>query len=249
MKQMMCLMLLLIATGAWAVEANVKVCNFDELNKNHVYTVHTRPGIGTTFKLPDGWEIDDLVVMNTKYFYGESNGVIATVKALASNKDTSVVIYTTSGRLFVFLVTSRQQSKVDTLVVCEVNDQKMFKKIHHSKLKNSIVARPMKVAKNRPPLKSGEKLRLLFGTHSDYQVKRNYFQVKKVVDDGVFTYISMAQSQIRPSVFISRKNKVKTFEPVKYVDKGDYYMVYRVPLDGEKLFLKAGNKITEIKKD
>ena len=68
------------------------VCDFDGDNATKVYKVLTAPGVGTTFRLPEGWKIADFVVTDPKAFHAESNGTIGIVTPLASDKDTSVSI-------------------------------------------------------------------------------------------------------------------------------------------------------------
>src|SRR5262245_42502152 len=77
------------------------MCNFDGENETKVYKVVTLPGVGTTFRLPEGWKITDFVVTDPKGFHGESNGTIGIVTPLAVNKSTSVSIFTDKDKLFV----------------------------------------------------------------------------------------------------------------------------------------------------
>ena len=88
--------------------------------------------------------------------------------------------------------------------------------------------------------------RLLAAANSRYRVKGQAFQIRRVVDDGVFTYLVMPGSRERPAVFRGRSDKDKELQPVKYVDKGEYYQIHHVLAGGEKFFLKAGDNIAEI---
>src|SRR5207247_7094673 len=83
------------------------VCDFDGNNATKVYTVVTAQGVGTTFRLPEGWKITDFVVTDPKAFHAEANGTIGIVTPLADEKDTSVSIYTDNDRLFVFHLSSK----------------------------------------------------------------------------------------------------------------------------------------------
>src|SRR5216117_4303199 len=82
------------------------VCDFDGNNATKVYTVVTAPGVGTTFRLPEGLKITDFVVTDPKGFHAESNGTIGIVTPLAPDKNTSVSIYTDNDKLFVFYLSS-----------------------------------------------------------------------------------------------------------------------------------------------
>jgi hypothetical protein len=63
-----------------------------------------------------------------------------------------------------------------------------------------------------------------------YRVAGNPFRIEKVFDNGIFTYIVLPSSQNRPAMFL---NSGKELEPVRYIDKGSYYLVHRV-LTGKK---------------
>jgi len=239
--------------GLWAVAVTPKtrVCNFEGANRNQVYTIHTTVGVGTTFRLPDGWEISDFVVTDTKYFHGESNGVIATVKALENGHETSVILYTGNDRLFVFHLTSDKSGPVDSLVVIEAGEERLYSKRTTPKTQAKTDKEPEadpKVTKAARDLAEAEKQRYLFGTHTDYRVRNNHFAIKRVVDDGVFTYVHLPDSQERPAVFVSDSRDAKTLQPVKYVDNGTYYVVHRVVSGRERLYLKAGERIAEIRR-
>ena len=82
------------------------VCDFDGDNSTKVYKIVTAPGVGTTFRLPEGLKITDFVVTDPKLFHAESNGTIGIVTPLAPDKNTSVSIYTDNDKLFVFYLTS-----------------------------------------------------------------------------------------------------------------------------------------------
>ena len=127
-KGIICAVLAMWGLWAVAVTPKTRVCNFEGANRNQVYTIHTTVGVGTTFRLPDGWEISDFVVTDTKYFHGESNGVIATVKALENGHETSVILYTGNDRLFVFHLTSDKSGPVDSLVVIEAGEERLYSK-------------------------------------------------------------------------------------------------------------------------
>ena len=49
-----------LAARLWAApEPRTLVCNFDGENSSKVYRVFTSVGVGSTFRLPDGWKITD----------------------------------------------------------------------------------------------------------------------------------------------------------------------------------------------
>jgi len=238
-----------------AVAPVTQVCNFDGDNQDRVYTIRTIPGVGTTFRLPDGWEIQDFVVTDSKSFYGQSNGVIGTVKPLEPGKDTSVVIYTTNGKLFTFHLNSSPSEEVDVLVVIDIHDQTFFNQKIRIKAEQMASEKTAHLkmefqTKNAKSIQENKE-KMLFSTNTEYAVKDNHFKIKKTVDDGVFTYLLLPEAQERPAVFVHPhgKKKEKEFQPVKYVDNGNYYTIHKVLSGREKFFLKYGDKITEIQRN
>jgi type IV secretory pathway VirB9-like protein len=93
MTHLLLFLLILFQTQSLlAAQPRTLICNFDGDNQTKVYKVVTAPGVGTTFRLPEGWKITDFVVTDPKSFHGESNGIIGIVTPLSPNKTTSVSI-------------------------------------------------------------------------------------------------------------------------------------------------------------
>ena len=109
-------------------QPRTQVCDFDGDNADKVYKIVTVPGVGTTFRLPEGWKITDFVVTDSKSFHAESNGTIGIVTPLLPNKSTSVSIYTDNDKLFVFHVTSEPDAAgyVDQLVIVQCSNLQFF---------------------------------------------------------------------------------------------------------------------------
>jgi len=213
-KNILFVFLFLTLSFSFAAVAPVtQVCNFDGENQDRVYTIRTRPGVGTTFRLPEGWEIQDFVVTDSKSFYGQSNGVIGTVKPLEPGKDTSVVIYTTNGKLFTFHLNSSPSEEVDVLVVIDIHDQTFFNRKVRQKAEHIAITKTDNLKKDLE-FKSQKSIqenkeKMLFSTNTEYVVKDNHFKIKKTVDDGVFTYLLLPDAQERPAVFVHPDGKKK----------------------------------------
>lgn len=237
------------------VQPRTQVCNFDGKNATMVYKVVTVPGVGTTFRLPEGWKINDFVVADPKAFHGESNGTIGIVTPLLANRSTSVSIYTENDRLFVFNLTSDPDPAgyVDQLVVVECTNLQFFNQKVQAEARKLAKA-DLDAAEARYSASLEEKARqtreqLLFSINSDYEIKDRWFSITKVSDDGIFTYIQLGKSQERPIVYFSETNDQKKLEPVKYTDEGGYYIVHRVLVPGDKhFFLKLGDRVSEIRR-
>ena len=236
-------------------QPRTQVCDFDGDNAAKVYKISTVPGVGTTFRLPEGWKISDFVVTDSKSFHAESNGTIGIVTPLLSNKSTSVSIYTDNDRLFVFHVTSEPDSEgfVDQLVIVQCSNLQFFnQKVRteaQSVVKSQLEAAETRCSASLERQAQQIKSQLLFSIDSSYVVLGTHFSIDRVSDDGIFTYIRLAKSQDRPVVYIGEKNDQKKLEPVKYTDEGEYYIVHRVLAPGEKhFFLKLGDLATEIRR-
>jgi type IV secretory pathway VirB9-like protein len=231
------------------------VCDFDGDNADKVYKIVTVPGVGTTFRLPDGWKISDFVVTDSKSFHAESNGTIGIVTPLLPNKSTSVSIYTDNDKLFVFQVSSEPDPAgfVDQLVKVQSSNLQFFTQRVRSEVQR-VAKDQLEVAEARCNASIETKTQqlrqqMLFSINSNYEVFGLLFPVDKVVDDGIFTYIRLGKSQDRPVVYVGEKNDQKKLEPVKYTDEGEYYVVHRVLGLGDKhFFLKLGNTTTEIRR-
>jgi type IV secretory pathway VirB9-like protein len=236
-------------------QPRTQVCDFDGENADKIYKIATAPGVGTTFRLPEGWKISDFVVTDSKSFHAESNGTIGIVTPLLSGKSTSVSIYTDNDRLFVFHVTSEPDSDgfVDQLVIVRCNNLQFFgQKVRPEAqrvVKSQLEAAETRCSSSLERQSQQIRNQLLFSINSSYVVLGSHFSVDRVADDGIFTYIRLAKSQDRPVVYLGEKNDQKKLEPVKYTDEGEYYVVHRVLAPGEKhFFLKLGDLTTEIRR-
>jgi type IV secretory pathway VirB9-like protein len=237
------------------VQPRTQICDFDGDNVSKVYKVVTVPGVGTTFRLPEGWKITDFVVTDPKAFHAESNGTIGIVTPLLANKSTSVSIFTDNDKLFVFHLTSEPDPAgfVDQLVVVQCNDLQFFKQKLRSEAQK-LAKDQLDAAETRCNASLEQKARqireqLLFSINSNYEIIDRNFSITKVSDDGIFTYIQLAHSQDRPVVYLGESNDQKKLEPVKYTDEGEYYIVHRVLPPGVKhFFLKLGDQVSEIRR-
>lgn len=231
------------------------ICDFDGDNADKVYKIITAPGVGTTFRLPEGWKISDFVVTDSKSFHAESNGTIGIVTPLLPNKSTSVSIYTDNDKLFVFHLTSEPDAAgfVDQLVIVQCSNLQFFNQKVRTEAqrvaRDQLEAAEARCSTSLEQKSQQVRNQLLFSINNNYEIIGRQLDIDKVADDGIFTYIRLAKSQDRPVVYIGEKNDQKKLEPVKYTDEGEYYIVHRVLTPGEKhFFLKLGNMVTEIRR-
>ncbi len=250
------IMLLSCSLSTFAgIQPRTQVCDFDGENASKVYKIVSAPGVGTTFRLPEGWKITDFVVADPKSFHGESNGTIGIVTPLVPNKSTSVSIYTDNDKLFVFNLSSEPDpgGYVDQLVIVQSSNTQFFNQRVRSEVQR-VAKDQFEAAEarcNASLEQKNQQLReqLLFSINSNYEFVDRYFSITKVSDDGIFTYIRLPQSQDRPIVYFGEAKDQKKLEPVKYTDEGEYYVVHRVLPPGEKGFvLKLGSQVSEIRR-
>lgn len=256
--RILCLLITLVAASpviTAGVQPRTQVCDFDGDNASKVYTIVTVPGVGTTFRLPEGWKINDFVVADPKAFHAESNGTIGIVTPLLPNKSTSVSIYADNDRLFVFYLTSEPDlaGVVDQLVVVQCSDLQFFRQKVRSEAqrlaKDQLEEAEARCSASQEQKAHQLKEQLLFSINSNYIVIDRNFSITKVTDDGIFTYIQLAKSQDRPVVYLGESNDQKKLEPIKYTDEGAYYIVHHVLASGDKhFFLKLGNQVSEIRR-
>ncbi|MBP7868386.1 MAG: TrbG/VirB9 family P-type conjugative transfer protein [Acidobacteria bacterium] len=241
-----------VAALSHAKTPRTKVCNFDGENRTKVYEVAAAVGIGTAFQLPEGWEIQDFVVSDAKFFFGQSNGKIGVVKPLAEGKETSVIVFTTNEKLFTFHLSTKPAEEVDEMVIIDVHDETFFRQKVAREASKLVRERLQSMEAVKEKEKDAEVDRtqkdVLQAANTAYAMEGNPFAVDKVVDDGTFTYIWLPRCQAKPGVFVAKKDSPKELEPVKYVDLGDHFQVHRVIQGKEKLFLKSGETVCEIRR-
>ena len=81
-----------------------------------------------------------------------------------------------------------------------------------------------------------------------YKIRDKYFHVKRVEDNGIVTRVYMPESRIRPAVFFRAKGKRSRLEPVRFIDKGQFYIVHKILDKGETIVLKSGKRESLLKR-
>ena len=210
-------------------------------------------GVGTTFRLPEGWKVADFVVTDPKSFHAESNGTIGIVTPLVPNKTTSVSIFTENEKLFVFSVSSEPSDYADQLVLIQSSNLQFFNQKVRTEAqrlaRERVEAAETQCQANQEQKAKEIRQKLLFSLNSNYEIEDRKFSITRVVDDRIFTYIQLAKSQERPVVYIGENDDAKKLEPVKFTDEGDFYTVHRVlsAHDRKRFYLKLGNDVSEIR--
>ncbi|MCI0717722.1 MAG: TrbG/VirB9 family P-type conjugative transfer protein [Acidobacteria bacterium] len=253
MRRITSLLFLSFSLQCWAAEPRTLKCDFDGENQDKVYRVMAAVGVGTTFRLPDGWKVADFVVTDPKSFHAESNGTIGIVTPLAPHKTTSVSIFTENEKLFVFSVSSQPSDYADQLVLIQSSNLQFFNQKVRSEAQR-LARERVEAAETQCQAHQEQKAKeirqkLLFSLNSNYEIEDRKFSITRVVDDRIFTYIQLAKSQERPVVYIGESDDAKKLEPVKFTDEGDFYTVHRVlsAQDRKRFYLKLGNDVSEIR--
>jgi len=256
MKYLASVLFLFVSISLYAAEPRTQICDFEGENDSAICSLTTMPGIGTTFRLPDGVNIRDFVITDTVNFYAESNGVIGVVTPRTTDKSTSIIIYGNNDRLYMFYLSSESSPKyVDQLAVIKSSDIPLFQS--RLRLEAQIIAQDRAAdlaAKYSADLERETaqiRKHLLFSVNNNYQITGNVFSIDSVSDDGVFTYVKLARSQERPVVYFGKSGKPRELEVIKYTDEGDHYIIHRVLTASDKdngLVLKLGDKMSEIKR-
>ena len=246
---------LLIAGSAFAQQQpRSQICDFDGENATSICSLTTTPGIGTTFRLPDGVGIRDFVVTDPVNFHAESNGVIGVVTPRIADRNTSITIFGDNDKLYVFhLRAVGNPSHVDQLAVIKSTDFQLFQ----NRVRNEAQAiaqdqRAEMAARFEADLEQQTaqvRRQLLFSINNNYRITGNAFAIDGVSDDGVFTYVRLARSQERPVVYLGEAGKPRDLETVRYTDEGDHYVIHRVLTPSDKGFvLRLGDKTSEIRR-
>lgn len=250
MKRIAFFLLFFVSSVIVFAGAKTKVCNFDGLNSNKIYTIYCRIGFATAFEVPKGTEIREFVIGDPKLWKAEASGRYGFVRPFKKGINTSLSIITTNDEIFVFDLVESDKTVVGKVIV-EKDNTNFFKNKVKREVATKVVEKEKIIKAEYEAKLEAEKEKifkdLLFSINKNYIVKNNVFQVGEVADNGVFTYITF-QGQDKPAVYVAKRNKKKNFEPVKYVEKDGYYEVHYILEPGEKFYLKLGEKVSYIKR-
>lgn len=233
---------LLNASVPQNINTAIMYCDYNGEDTDTIYSVPVQINYATVFELPAGKEIKNIVIgdPNTWRATVDDDGKICFVKPLEQGIRTSLTIVTTDNKILVF-------NLIENTIFPE--------KATIAKVKIIMRADEFFISRNRDKAgkktiqekKEAEILQFIRKKTKKYRVKNNQFFIENVVDDGVFTYLYVPKAQYRPAVYF-REASGKKLEPVRYVDKGEYFVVHKVLVKkGEIFLLKLGKTETEIR--
>jgi type IV secretory pathway VirB9-like protein len=214
--------------------AVVVECDFSTANRDAITNIYCQVGYATVFELPVGRSIQSVVIGDPKGWKAESNGTFCFISPSDPGLLTSLSIIDDLNRLYLFNLIERslnpQKSIVARVRIILATGSFFISAPVQGQATGTDTLPPIDTPPT-VPIASPNRIR----------IKDNHFLIEKVLDDRVFTYIYLARSQYRPAIFYSDpKNRVE-LEPIKYVDKGDYYVLHKTLLSRHDSFiLKLG---------
>jgi len=227
------------AAAAGSLQVKTLICTFAEGQAEDVYKVFCQVGFATVFELPEGERIRDFVIGDPAGWKAESNGLFGFISPRGPGLQTSLSIITDENRLFVFNLVERSLESVRETT---------------ARVKITLQSEEFFVNRGEDKPK-GEEQGVDGPAPAEREMRRRYkvhgknFAVTRAGDDGVFAYIWLAKAQDRPALFLlnSKEGEKRVLEPVKYVDKGDYYLVHRrLAFRKERFVLKLGKVEDEL---
>lgn len=210
-----------------------------------VYPIVTKVRHSTSFEFPAGTEIESMVLGDREYWTGDCDGRKGYVKPLECGIETSLHIVTTSGETYAFELIEQS-----TLNTPDIYTRVIIKPFQAAPLIQRFAGekKNLNTSASNPGKKMSEKFQLLKRLNHRYTIlKNNFFNVRKVYDDRIMTYIYMDNPQFKPAVFLISK-KQKPVESLRYIEENSIYLIHRVLEPGEKFLLKVGKKTTMIKR-
>ena len=269
MKVKKILMLIIAVSLCIRINAQIRTSAvvFEYEHTDIIYNIYTQIGFATAIELSEGQSIKHFVIGDPKWWKAESEGRFSFVRPLETGIQTSLAIITMDGKILVLNLIEiselkKQGNGVELIAKAKlkfIND-----KFFGERAKNHYLSKDEKIVeiqkerhkkekieklKNDRLIKSKlaeERFRFITELKQNYKIKDKHFSIKSVSDDGIFTYMNVEGSKIRPAVFINRDDD--NLEPVKYIDRNGIYIVHAVLKRNEQFVLKIGKKVSTVKR-
>jgi len=241
LKKLTVWLIVLVGWVASASQVNVITCSLDS---TEIQKVYCQVGFATVFELPEGKRIRDFVIGDPSAWKAETNGLFGFVSPRGVGFQTSLSIITEENELVVFQLLEKSLDKTQPVSarVRVVANSNMFQFFAPKNSEQKEEAAEKNEHEGGRPVPDKFKRK--------YKVHGKNFLVSLSGEDGIFTYIILGKSQDRPALFFVNEREdssKRILEPVKYVDKGDYYLVHRrLASRREKFVLKLGKIENEI---
>ncbi|MEN8153478.1 MAG: TrbG/VirB9 family P-type conjugative transfer protein [Acidobacteriota bacterium] len=240
---------LILFGGSLLLESNnfnyiVQTVDFSGMNREKIFTIFCEIDCTSTFILPENELIAEIIEPTENWTISSDNKRFIYVVPDKQGVHTSLDIITKGSHIYSFILKEVSFNPG----VKDIGKQILIinKKRYLSKFNKAGNTDPFSGinSTNSGFRKKSDGRRI----YSRYKIRDKYFFLKRVEDDGIFTYLDMKKSQLRPAVFLRKKRKNSRLEPVRYFDTGKYYQIHRVINKKELLILKLGKMESEIRR-
>lgn len=267
------ILILIMAVGLFSlcirINAQVRTSAvvFEYEHTDIIYNVYTKIGFATAIELSEGQSIKHFVIGDPKWWKAESEGRFSFVRPLETGIQTSLAIITMDGKILVLNLIEiselkKQGNGVELIAKAKLKfiDDKFFRERpeNHAPSKDEQIIKFQAEHQKKDKLDhqkqertikaklAEERFRVISNLKQNYKIKDKHFSIESVSDDGIFTYINVESSTIRPAVFMNRDGD--NLEPVKYIDRNGIYVVHAVLKRYEQFVLKVGKKVSTVKR-
>ena len=246
--------IVLLAMGIAAVlpakTTDVLKADFTGTNIDNVYQVVTKLGCHTTFELPSNKRIKHFIIGDQKLWKAESDGKYAFVKPIQNGIETTITIVTTDEAMFQFTVAEESSiGETDFHKKVKILFEDEAPMIAPARKSNEISEVSLEEVRREVEQKmSRQKTSMLKNLDNNFRIKKNVFGILNVFQDGIFTYIDLSKTQVRPAVFLVNKRDKAKMEPVNFTDEEGIFTIHRVLGKDEFFLLKNGREYSQISK-
>lgn len=232
---------------------DVLQADFNGTKSDTVYQIVTKMGCHTTLELPPGKKIKHFIIGDQKLWKAESDGKYAFIKPIQPGIETTVSIITTDDKMFQFTVAEAAAIGENAFhkkvkIICE-DEEPMIKRVAPVEQGIARGSSDEEIREKTDELFNEKKIGLLKSLDSKFKIKKNKFNILAIYQDGVFTYVDLSKTQIRPAVFLTEEKDKEKLEPVNYTDNNGIYTIHRILSPGEFFVLKNGKNYSNIFKN
>jgi type IV secretory pathway VirB9-like protein len=246
------ILVVFLCTGVVAATdvKDVLQADFNGTKSDNVYQIVTKIGCHTTLELPSGKKIKHFIIGDQKLWKAESDGKYAFVKPIQAGIETTISIITTDEKMFQFTVVEAsaigENSFHKKVKIIYEDDEPMIKRVAPVEAIASRSPSDEELKEKTDELFNERKIDLIKKLDYRFKIKKNKFDIKAVYQDGVFTFIDLSKTQIRPAVFLTTEKEKEKLEPVNFTDDNGIYTIHRILAPGECFILKNGTKYSKI---
>jgi type IV secretory pathway VirB9-like protein len=220
--------------GLTALESEVLSADFS-LNRDVVFRVLTAPRFNTTFVLPKAKSARIIALGDPDAWLHKSDRQYLLIQPKKSAITTSLTIITTDDRCYYFhleAIDARTNRDVKIHSFVLIRDRTEDTKDTPETLTNvRIVGEEKKTTE--PETKT---------LNSAYRIKHNVFHLRRVYDDGLFTYLDIPPRHELPGVFLKRGRGKSSTGPVRCRMTGSLMTVHHCLKEKERFVLILSGK-------